>query len=60
MKHPIVQTSVHIRRKDEKIYNKLSQFVFSEFVSDMMNQHGPEYFAAKVKAEVEKLEKLTS
>jgi len=57
MKEP-KRTTIHIRRADEKIFSKLSNLNFGEFVSDMMNEHGPEYFSAKVKAEVEKLKKL--
>lgn len=58
--NPIKRTTIHIRRADEKIFSKLSQLNFGEFVSDMMQEYGQEYFDAKVKAEVEKLEKLTS
>lgn len=55
---PTIRTTIHIRRDDEEIFSKLSQLGFGEFVSDMMNEHGPDYIDNKVKAEVKKLEKI--
>ena len=56
---PTKRTTIHIRRDDEQIFSTLSQLNFGEFVSDMMKEHGPKYFDAKVKAQVEKLKKFT-
>jgi len=55
---PTMRTTIHIRRDDEKIFSKLSELNFGEFVSDMMNLHGPEYFADKVRDQIRKLNKL--
>jgi len=61
--NPTKRTSIHIRRADEEIFLKISKLDFGNgigvFVSDMMNKYGQEYIDAKVKSQVEKLEKLT-
>ena len=50
-----VRTSVQIRKADQEIYRKVSQFNFSGFISDMLNQYGQEY----VDTRVQELTKLT-
>ena len=59
MKEP-KRTMIHIRRKDEEIFSKLSQLNFSEFVSDMMQAHGPLYIEVKAEEQIERMNKLTS
>jgi len=58
MKEP-KRTTIHIRRADEEIFIKLSQLNFGEFVSDMMNEHGPFYIEVKAEEQIERMNKLT-
>ena len=43
-----VRTSIQIRKADQEIYHKVSQFNFSGFISDMLNKYGQDYVDVKL------------
>ncbi len=45
-----MRTTLQIRKADEQIYSKLSQFNFSKFVSEMLHAHGQEWINKEVKS----------
>jgi len=43
-----MRTTLQIRKADEQIYSKLSQFNFSKFVSEMLQEHGQEWMNREI------------
>lgn len=51
-----MRTTLQIRKSDEQIFEKVRQFNFSKFVSEMMHRHGQKW----VDEQVSQLQSLSS
>lgn len=51
-----MRTTLQIRKADEQIFDKVRQFNFSKFVSEMMHKHGQSW----IDEQVSQLQSLSS
>jgi len=51
-----MRTTLQIRKADEQIFEKVRQFNFSKFVSEMMHRHGQKW----VDEQISQLKSLSS